>query len=111
MRARKAKRSRASKSRDMLREAPNAPGYRRRPRSQQAIELRGEIVDSLLTTASIFERLSTSLDGELVLPSDPSWDEARTAWNLAVDQRPAAVVLPESTADVAETIRAARSAG
>jgi FAD/FMN-containing dehydrogenase len=69
-------------------------------------------VNSLLTTtSSIFERLSTSLDGELVLPSDPAWDEARTAWNLAVDQRPAAVVLAESAADVARTVQTARSAG
>jgi FAD/FMN-containing dehydrogenase len=55
--------------------------------------------------------LRTSLDGELVLPSEPAWDEARTAWNLAVDQRPAAVVLAESAGDVSETIQAARSAG
>ena len=26
--------------------------------------------------------------GELVLPGDPNWDEARPAWNLAVDQNP-----------------------
>ncbi|HEX6788189.1 MAG TPA: FAD-binding oxidoreductase [Gaiellaceae bacterium] len=70
-------------------------------------------MDSLLTKAatSIFERLSTSLDGELVLPSSPGWDEARTAWNLAVDQRPAAVVLAESASDVAKTVQIARSAG
>jgi FAD/FMN-containing dehydrogenase len=69
-------------------------------------------VSSLLTrTTTIFERLSTSLDGELVLPSDPTWDEARTAWNLAVDQRPAAVVLAASAADVSKTIQIARSAG
>jgi FAD/FMN-containing dehydrogenase len=69
-------------------------------------------VDSLLTeVSSIFERLSMSLDGELVQPGDPAWDEARTAWNLAVDQRPAAVVLAGSAADVAETVRAARDAG
>src|SRR6185437_15936929 len=87
---------------------------RRRPGQQAAHDsplgrLPAVIVDA--RTSTIFERLSTSLDGELVLPTDPSWDEARTAWNLAVDQRPAAVVLAESTADVAETIRAARSAG
>ena len=43
--------------------------------------------------------------------SDPGWDEARTAWNLAADQRPAAVVLAESAADVAEAVRAARANG
>jgi FAD/FMN-containing dehydrogenase len=65
----------------------------------------------LPTTETILERLGASLDGELVLPGEPGWDEARTAWNLALDQRPAAVVVAESTADVAETVRAARSAG
>jgi hypothetical protein len=33
-------------------------------------------------------------------PVDPGWDDARRAWNLAVDQHPAAVALPESAADV-----------
>jgi hypothetical protein len=45
----------------------------------------------------------------VVRPGDVSWDEARSAWNLAVDQRPAAVVLPESAADVVETVRFARA--
>ena len=30
----------------------------------------------------------------LVLPHEPGWNEARLAWNLAVDQQPAAVALP-----------------
>src|SRR5581483_6054875 len=55
--------------------------------------------------------LAERLEGELVRPGDAGWDEARTAWNLAVDQRPAAVVLAASAADVAETVRAARAAG
>ena len=46
-----------------------------------------------------------------VLPHDPHWDEARVAWNLAVDQRPAAVALPESAADVMAVVRWARSRG
>lgn len=47
----------------------------------------------------------------LVLPHDPEWNEARLAWNLAVDQRPAAVALPESAEDVAAVVRWARSRG
>jgi len=39
------------------------------------------------------------------MPGDPSWDEARQAWNLAVDQHPAAVALPASAQDVADVIR------
>ena len=47
----------------------------------------------------------------IVLPHDPSWDEARLAWNLAADQRPAAVALPESARDVAAIVRWARERG
>lgn len=47
----------------------------------------------------------------LVLPHDPNWNEARRAWNLAVDQQPAAVALPESAEDVAAIVRWARTRG
>jgi FAD/FMN-containing dehydrogenase len=47
----------------------------------------------------------------LVLPHDPSWNQARLAWNLAVDQQPAAVALPESAADIVAVVRWARSRG
>jgi FAD/FMN-containing dehydrogenase len=47
----------------------------------------------------------------VVLPHDPHWDEARVAWNLAVDQQPAAVALPESAADVMAVVRWARGRG
>src|SRR3954452_20673085 len=47
----------------------------------------------------------------LVLPHEPGWNEARLAWNLAVDQQPAAVARPESAEDVAAVVRWARSQG
>jgi FAD/FMN-containing dehydrogenase len=47
----------------------------------------------------------------LVFPGDPGWDEARRAWNLAVDQRPAAVALPETVDDVVAAIDYARMLG
>ncbi|HVL94901.1 MAG TPA: FAD-binding oxidoreductase [Solirubrobacteraceae bacterium] len=43
--------------------------------------------------------------GLLVTPADAGWDAARQAWNLAIDQRPAAVALPESDADVVAVVR------
>jgi FAD/FMN-containing dehydrogenase len=57
------------------------------------------------------DTLAEHLDGDLYRPGDDGWDEARTAWNLAADQRPVAVVAAESAADVAHTIRAARAEG
>jgi len=47
----------------------------------------------------------------IVLPHDRHWDEARLAWNLAVDQQPAAVALPESARDVGAIVRWARERG
>ncbi len=51
------------------------------------------------------------LAGKMILPGDRGFDEARRAWNLAVDQRPAAVVFPESAADVAAVVRYAAERG
>ena len=47
----------------------------------------------------------------IVLPHDPSWNQARLAWNLAADQQPAAVALPESADDVVAVVRWARERG
>ncbi|HEX5711845.1 MAG TPA: FAD-binding oxidoreductase [Solirubrobacterales bacterium] len=44
------------------------------------------------------------IDGSIAVPSNPDWDQARLAWNLAVDQQPEAVVFAESAADVAATV-------
>src|SRR6266540_1032145 len=46
-----------------------------------------------------------SIRGRIATSSDPDWDEARQAWNLAADQQPAAVAFVESADDVAKTIR------
>src|SRR3954447_8410777 len=42
-----------------------------------------------------------TLEGKIVTPAHERFDDARRAWNLAVDQRPAAVGSAESTQDVA----------
>ncbi len=52
----------------------------------------------------------TPIEGTIVLPSDPAWDAARQAWNLAVDQRPAMVAFPESVEDAVGLIRLAEEA-
>src|SRR3954467_5557833 len=57
------------------------------------------------------EELRERLTGDYVTPEDSSWHEARLAWNLAVDQRPAAVVIPETVDDVVEVVRYARANG
>jgi FAD/FMN-containing dehydrogenase len=50
-------------------------------------------------------------DGAVHLPGDPGYDAARMPWNVAVDQRPAAVAYPANAAEVSAVVRAATDAG
>jgi len=47
----------------------------------------------------------------IVLPHDHHWNQARLAWNLAADQQPSAVALPETAEDVIAVVRWARQRG
>jgi FAD/FMN-containing dehydrogenase len=67
--------------------------------------------DALRERADALSRLADELDGTLFAPGDDGWDAARLAWNLAVDQRPTAVVVAGSVDDVLRTVVAARDAG
>lgn len=55
--------------------------------------------------------LRSVLGGRLSRPSDADWDQARAAWQLLVDQQPAAVVHAASRHDLAVTVRAAGALG
>ena len=55
--------------------------------------------------------LRESLRGELVLPSDSAYDEARSVWNGMIDRRPALIAQCTGTSDVIAAIGFARSEG
>jgi FAD/FMN-containing dehydrogenase len=55
--------------------------------------------------------LRANIAGQVVVPGDEDWDEARQAWNLAADQRPVAVAIPENVQDVVEIVNYARECG
>ncbi len=48
---------------------------------------------------------------ELVKPGEQEWDSGRAAWNLAIEQVPAVVARPSSTAEVAAAVDFARANG
>ncbi|MDX1522291.1 MAG: FAD-dependent oxidoreductase, partial [Anaerolineae bacterium] len=50
--------------------------------------------------ATALERLETSLAGQLVRPSDSSYDQARQVWNGAVNRYPALIVRCQTSRDV-----------
>jgi FAD/FMN-containing dehydrogenase len=47
----------------------------------------------------------------ILTAADPGWDEARRAWNLAVDQQPAAIARPASAQEVVAAVGYARRHG
>jgi FAD/FMN-containing dehydrogenase len=71
---------------------------------------------SKMSTSSVIagrdaEALRAAIAGDVFVPGDHGYDQARRAWNLAIDQRPAAVVFAESATDVARAVRFARAQG
>jgi FAD/FMN-containing dehydrogenase len=55
--------------------------------------------------------LNEALTGELILPVDPAYDEARKIWNAMIDRRPAMIVRCRTTSDVVRAVNFARDHG
>jgi FAD/FMN-containing dehydrogenase len=56
-------------------------------------------------------QLREQLAGDVILPADTGYDEARRVWNAMIDRRPAALVRPATVAGVQAAIRFAREQG
>ncbi|HEU5206564.1 MAG TPA: FAD-binding oxidoreductase [Gaiellaceae bacterium] len=59
------------------------------------------------TSSAVLRTLGDAIAGDVVLPVDEGWQAARQAWNLTADPRPAAVVYPESPADMRRIVTVA----
>jgi FAD/FMN-containing dehydrogenase len=66
---------------------------------------------SIHRAAKPHRRPPASLGERVVTAEHPDFDHARRAWNLAVDQRPAAVITPASVEDVVAAVELAQEAG
>ena len=64
-----------------------------------------------MLTTTPFEALAARLSGRVVTPADPHWDATRQVFNLAMDLRPAAVVLPRDVRDVVAAVDFAGASG
>jgi FAD/FMN-containing dehydrogenase len=65
----------------------------------------------MFTVATSITDLAATLEGKVLLPEQPGFNAARRAWNLAIDQRPSAIVFPDSTEDVSAVVLSARELG
>ncbi|MGD8580303.1 MAG: FAD-dependent oxidoreductase, partial [Lysobacterales bacterium] len=54
------------------------------------------------------DELGKMLGGELILPTDASYDEARKVWNGMIDKHPLAIARCSGVADVIDVIKFAR---
>jgi len=61
---------------------------------------RNDLGESDMTTNGNVDALRAQLEGEVILPGDGGYDEARTIFNAMHDKRPAAVARCAGTADV-----------
>ena len=61
----------------------------------------------LTTTNSHWQELQAAVQGAVITPADPGYDEARLAWNRRVDQHPAVIIVVKNAEDVATAVQAA----
>jgi hypothetical protein len=55
--------------------------------------------------------LQSNIAGKVITPQDPEYDEARKAWDLTVQQWPAAIAVATDAVDIVEAMRFAKGAG
>jgi FAD/FMN-containing dehydrogenase len=55
-------------------------------------------------TTSDLEQLRRTFRGDVILPADAAYDEARRMWNALLDRRPAVILRPTTPAEVATAI-------
>ncbi len=60
---------------------------------------------------SDYRQLEASIDGDVVLPGDTTYDHARRVWNGMIDKWPAVIVRARSVSDVAPALAFARGYG
>jgi FAD/FMN-containing dehydrogenase len=62
---------------------------------------------SVSLSSEALDALRAGLRGDLSLPGEAGYDEARTIWNAMIDKRPAAVVRAVGASDVVQAVRLA----
>lgn len=69
-----------------------------------------EFPSSTLEDISLPE-LRASLNGQVIAPGDPGYDKARTAFYGGIDRRPAVIIRPADSAEVAAIVSLAHASG
>ncbi|WP_367849357.1 FAD-binding oxidoreductase [Rhodoferax sp. WC2427] len=65
--------------------------------------------ESVVVDHVALEQLKSALRGDLLLPGDEGFEDARTVWNAMVDRQPALVVRCAGVADIVQAVRFAQA--
>jgi FAD/FMN-containing dehydrogenase len=76
-----------------------------------SIEMRTMAGDDIEIAEAAVAAFAGTLRGDLILPGDEAYDEARGVWNGMIDKQPAAIVQCSGTADVIRAVNFARYHG
>ena len=66
---------------------------------------------STAITKAPYGELAAAMRGDLIMPGDPGYDQARAVYNGMIDKRPAAIVRCRDAADVVACVRFGREYG
>jgi FAD/FMN-containing dehydrogenase len=66
---------------------------------------------STAMTTAPYAELAAAVRGDLIMPGDPGYDQARAVYNAMIDRLPAAIARCRDTADVITCVRFARQHG
>ena len=75
------------------------------------IDLTGVRIPAGAELEAVINALRPALRGDVVLPGDAGYDEARAIWNGMIDRRPAVIVRCRGAADVRRAVLFARETG
>jgi FAD/FMN-containing dehydrogenase len=82
-----------------------------RPAGREDLRNEGTMTIGNAIAGRDLETLRAAIRGQVFVAGDAGYDQARRAWNLAVDEWPAVVVEAGSAADVTRAVRYARAQG
>ena len=66
---------------------------------------------TLTTTTAPYAELAAAMRGDLILPGDPDYDQARVVYNAMIDKHPGGIARCRDAADVITCARFAREHG
>jgi len=69
------------------------------------------VMAELIHSLSYEGELQNRIQGDVLVPGNEAYENARKAWNLNVDQYPAVILVAESARDIAEGVQYARDMG